>query len=1144
MKKAESPSKTAVPSSATAVPEASTTAVPNAGATAVPNASATAVPNAGATAVPEANATAVPNAGTNEKPSSETAVPPIGTALPPIGKDATISENAPKYKTYEIEGVKYNVVSLISAQSGEANIYLVEAKGKKYVLKLYKYRRHPNHNVLEIIKKSRGNGLLVDIYEHGVWYDDNKVGYDYELMQYCEGGSLASLKLKGDEEKLKKIAIQMAMAIDYCHKHGILHRDIKPANFIFTDKTETRFVLTDFGIGKTLDKDGRVPTDEGRTPIYAAPEMYTYIPGAQTYVTPAADFYAMGMSLLALWKGEGTLIADEVKLVKDKQEETLPYPTTKEMSEHTLSLIKALTLRNVDKRAGFDDIARWAKGEIIFKSASIHDEVNHDFRIVFSASDNIIAHTPQKLARIFIENKELAKRYLYQEQVEKWFREIDWPEIAASIHEITEDLYPGDREAGLYATCLLLDQEMPFFGLKGNRVSTKEEIARELFDNVEEYSGPMESPTHLLWVYLRAIGLDAQADTYPGLIKKDRMTALHQLCYELDSSLPYRLSSGNTNIQVADFDALMQYLQNGTINTKNISKLTMPDFLTWVSSKNKALAGIAISNMQAASKDGLKKESLGWLVAYSISPDRGYDFLPIEGRRNSALVSPQDLAYQLASEINEGKTGKYNLSSDIRYSGFKNSRLYQYLITRNKYTNQISWIMYCMNIYSDDNKKKYAPYNEQIAKMKVVAGLLDGTFPLQIAGTTISTLEDYEANKSKIDAAIVSGAREYDLMQSWIALQFHEAPLADYGKHSYFELVDECLKYQMRNMPSSEPAKKGQKTLQTINKAKMSLRKACRRINIIRLVVCLFCFIPLVAVSIIAGVSLGVMDSEVFRGTMMKIGTVLGWIVGIIVGLFVLAEIHWLWGILLGIGAGWLVLFLCTAATPIVPWILIVMIIVIAVWLSAVIFKKIPSQPRDEWSNMDLNLAATVACIGGAFDSRQMLLPGVPDDYPACVYTSAAKTVKSNTKPLVRNAIFMLIFTCIVCLSFGWIRLKDFSVGASEIEVVAGEYTGTFDNRNATMKLEKYEEDGIDCVIGTVTINYSTPLIQKVAGAIDPSDPNHVVMALRNDDGSMDGKVQYDAKIEYDTENKVVINGTYTNSHKGTSHKFTFNKAE
>lgn len=146
---------------------------------------------------------------------------------------------------FEINGVKFKKKECISSQSGEARVFLVEHKGTKYALKIYNAHRHPNHDVLEKLKALRGNGLTVDVFEHGVLDFGNGARHDYELMRYYTGRNLSQVSLKGKEDLFRKLAPRMAMAIDFCHKNGILHRDIKPANFMFVDKRERDFVLTD-----------------------------------------------------------------------------------------------------------------------------------------------------------------------------------------------------------------------------------------------------------------------------------------------------------------------------------------------------------------------------------------------------------------------------------------------------------------------------------------------------------------------------------------------------------------------------------------------------------------------------------------------------------------------------------------------------------------------------------------------------------------------------------------------------------------------------------------------------------------------------------------------------------------------------------
>ncbi|MHB0961811.1 MAG: protein kinase domain-containing protein [Gemmatimonadaceae bacterium] len=128
-------------------------------------------------------------------------------------------------------------------------------------------------------------------------------GFLYYVMPYVEGETLRT-KLDRESqfsvEESVRITTQVADALDYAHRHGVIHRDIKPENILLHDG---RPMVADFGIALALSAaaGGRM-TETGLslgTPHYMSPEQAT----AEKEITGRADVYSLASVLYEMLTG-------------------------------------------------------------------------------------------------------------------------------------------------------------------------------------------------------------------------------------------------------------------------------------------------------------------------------------------------------------------------------------------------------------------------------------------------------------------------------------------------------------------------------------------------------------------------------------------------------------------------------------------------------------------------------------------------------------------------------------------------------------------------------------------------------------------------------------------------------------------------
>ena len=150
------------------------------------------------------------------------------------------------------------------------------------------------------------------------------------VMEFIDGRTLEDAAKSGERltlERVCEIGQQIAEALGYAHRNGVVHRDIKPANILLTSVAThgiERPKITDFGVAKLAAGSTTVSGQMLGTPAFMPPEQFTGGP-----VDGRADIFSLGVILYWLATGDQPFPGETVTSVSYKVVHTEPVPPSK-----------------------------------------------------------------------------------------------------------------------------------------------------------------------------------------------------------------------------------------------------------------------------------------------------------------------------------------------------------------------------------------------------------------------------------------------------------------------------------------------------------------------------------------------------------------------------------------------------------------------------------------------------------------------------------------------------------------------------------------------------------------------------------------------------------------------------------------------
>ena len=209
-------------------------------------------------------------------------------------------------------------------------------------------------NEVEILSKVGDHPNIAELYE--CLEDKQNL---YLSMELCTGGELFDAIVNSpdyhfhSERDCASVIRDCLLAIDYCHRLGIVHRDIKPENLMLAQAPHEgskypAIKVIDFGLSRCYEEGEFMKRAVG-TPYYIAPEVL------DRHYSKACDIWSIGVILYVLLCGYPPFNADtdeEIhQRIRSKEPHVFPEEDWKNVSSEAKDLINQCLERDQEKES-------------------------------------------------------------------------------------------------------------------------------------------------------------------------------------------------------------------------------------------------------------------------------------------------------------------------------------------------------------------------------------------------------------------------------------------------------------------------------------------------------------------------------------------------------------------------------------------------------------------------------------------------------------------------------------------------------------------------------------------------------------------------------------------------------------------------